>query len=452
MTLLDQIRQTIARYRMLHPGDRLGLAVSGGADSLCLLYALFELRAEFGLTLSVIHIDHQLRGARSQADAQFVHNSAQQLSLPFHLHTLDLALQRGNLEQEARRARYQFFQRLIRDGVVDKVALGHTRSDQAETVLYRLLRGAGSAGLAGIRPVTDTGMIRPLLQVTRVHVEQWLNQREVVWREDETNAGLRFDRNRIRHQLLPRLEADWNPALGEILAQTADWAFEEEQYWREEIARLTAGAGNWLRISKNAAVVDVSRLNALPPAVARRLIREIVLQTKHDLLGVSFAHIEAIRRLTAAPEGDGRVQIPGLDVLRSFAWVRFSKSVEPPGRRESASPVRLERICNSGVYNMGVDALDWDKVGERAADSLVVRSWKPGDRYQPRGYDGPEKIKTLFQKHRIPLWERQDWPVITIDGAVAWAGLFGPAARYAVGPASRNILRIHWECPKFDEA
>ncbi len=258
---------------MLRPGDHLGIAVSGGADSLCLLHLLLELRAELDLTLAVIHIDHNLRGPQSQADAQFVHKSAQQLSLPFHSRTLDLDPHRGNLEQEARRARYAFFRDLIRDGAVNKVALGHTRTDQAETVLFRFLRGAGSAGLAGIRPVTDFGIIRPLLQVTRRQVEDWLKERNIAWREDATNVELRFDRNRIRHQLIPQLEAEWNPALSETLAQTADWAFEEEQYWRQIISRLIA---DWVRFANNAAVLDANRLNTLPVAVARRLIRAIV--------------------------------------------------------------------------------------------------------------------------------------------------------------------------------
>ena len=244
MSFLDRIRRTIARYSMLQPGDRLGIAVSGGADSVCLLHVLLELRQEFSLTLSVIHIDHNLRGAESQADAQFVHNLAQRLALPFHLRTLDLSGRRGNLEQEARRARYAIFRDLVRDGLSQKVAVGHTRSDQAETVLYRLLRGAGSAGLAGIRPVTDFCVVRPLLQVTRPEVENWLQERAIPWRQDSTNAELRFDRNRIRHQLIPSLESDWNPAVQETLAQTADWAWEEEQYWQLQLKDWTCKLGS----------------------------------------------------------------------------------------------------------------------------------------------------------------------------------------------------------------
>lgn len=434
---------------------------------MCLLHVFLELQAEFALTLSVIHVDHNLRGPESQADAQFVHKSAQQFGLAFHLRTLDLAAARGNLEQEARRARYRFFRDLIRDGVVRKIALGHTRSDQAETVLFRLLRGAGSAGLAGIRPVTNSGIIRPLIQVTRRQVEDWLRERDIAWREDSTNAELRFDRNRIRHRLLPQLQEQWNPELGETLAQTADWAFEEEQYWYQEIPRLTA---NWVCFAKSAAVVDVNRLNLLPTAAARRVIREIVDRVKDDLLGVSFAHIESVRSLAASPEGSGIVQIAGVEVCRSFNWLRFAKPAAPaqdwefpvnaplgPGdNRETGwclsssvvlPKVHLELVRNNAVYNSDVNALDWEKVGERVDQPLVLRNWRPGDQYQRQGRGGPEKLKNLFQKDRIPSWERQNWPILTVGGSIAWADRFGPAAQFAVDAASRVVLRIWTSSP-----
>jgi tRNA(Ile)-lysidine synthase len=463
VTLLDQIRQTITRYAMLRPGDRLGIAVSGGADSLCLLHVLLELRDEFNLTLSIIHVDHNLRGPQSQADAEFVHKCAQQFSLPFHIRTLDLDSGHGNLEQEARRARHQFFRELIQNGTVDRIALGHTRSDQAETVLFRLLRGSGSAGLAGIRPVTDSGVIRPLIQVTRPQVESWLQKRGISWREDATNADLRFDRNRIRHRLLPHLEAEWNPGLSDILARTADWAFEEEQYWRQEIPRL---AENWLCFAKESAVVDADRLAALPVAVARRLIRMIVERVKHDLLGVDFAHIEAVRHLASQSEGGGRLHIAGLEVVRSFNWLRFAKpadsdpdwhfAVTAPGsyvfscktdeRFLSSGPeitLKLELLPNNGVYNRDVNALDWDKIGGPAGGGqLMLRNWRPGDQYQRQGHAGPERLKKLFQDFRIPLWERHKWPIITVGDSIVWAGQFGPAAHLAVDAGSRTVLRI----------
>ena len=196
-------------------------------------------------------------------------------------------------------------------------------------------------------------------------------------------------------------------------------------------------------------MIDAARFNALPVALARRLIREIVRQVKDDLLGVSFAHIEAIREMAAAPEGDGRQQIAGLEVIRSFHWLRFAKpavlpsdwqlSVTPPGRYViPPTTIELELTPNNGVYNGSLNALD----GDRAAGPLVLRNWRPGDQYRRQGRASLEKVKKLFQEHRIPSWERHNWPMITVGEQVVWASVFGPAAEFAVNAASRTVLMI----------
>jgi tRNA(Ile)-lysidine synthase len=178
-----------------------------------------------------------------------------------------------NLEQAARAARLEFFQRLIEAGTVDRIATGHTRSDQAETVLFRFLRGSGTAGLAGIRPVTGDGIVRPLLEIDRPEIERYLGERGIAWRNDSTNASTAFARNRIRHELLPQLTRDWNPAMAETLAHTANWAQAEEAYWESELARLVPAH---LIFEPPAVLLRVDSLAALPLAVVRRLVRRAV--------------------------------------------------------------------------------------------------------------------------------------------------------------------------------
>src|SRR6185503_18291035 len=166
-----------------------------------------------------------------------------------------------NLEEAARHARQTFFREVMKSGAVDRVAVGHTRSDQAETVLFRFLRGSGTAGLAGIRPVTSTGIIRPLIEVDRTEVEHFLRDRGIPWREDSTNASCRFARNRIRHDLLPQLAREWNPGIVETLAQTADWAQAEEEWWAAELDRFEF-------VEKDGAIlVSADVLASLPMAV-----------------------------------------------------------------------------------------------------------------------------------------------------------------------------------------
>ncbi len=229
--MLERVAEFITRHRMFEHGQRAGVAVSGGADSVFLLHALHELAPRWNLKLSVIHIEHGIRGADSLADADFVRALAAGFGLPFHLHEANIPAIDGNLEQAAREVRQSFYLELIRSGTLDCVATGHTRSDQAETVLYRLLRGSGLAGLSGILPMTGEGIVRPLLEIRRGEIEAWLREHEIHWREDATNQDRAYARNRLRHEILPLLRESFNPQLDEALANLATLAQDEEAYW-----------------------------------------------------------------------------------------------------------------------------------------------------------------------------------------------------------------------------
>ena len=328
--LLDRVVHTIERHRMFTPGDRVAVAVSGGADSVCLLHVLLELAPRWNLTLSVVHVNHNLRGDASRADAEFVRTLAAELELPFTLRELDLSSTPGNLEQSARDARNAFFREQLAGGLATRIALGHTRSDQAETVLFRFLRGSGATGLAAIRPVTPHGIVRPLIDVERPEIVRFLGDRGIPWREDATNATLDFARNRIRHQLLPQLVREWNPALTETLAHTADLSLAEEAYWQGEIDRLAA-----LHLSQRGRAIFVSAaaLVSLPLAAARRLVRHAIHLAAGNRRIADFGHIAGILELAARPEGTGRTQVPGIEVRRSFDWLRFAPHIQDPAIR-----------------------------------------------------------------------------------------------------------------------
>jgi len=447
---------------MFQPDQRVGVAVSGGADSVCLLHVLRDLAPRWNLRLTVLHLDHQLRGEESCQDAAFVRDLAATLDLPFELQETDVGtLCRAtgeNLEQAARAARLEFFRSLMQAGAVDRIATGHTRSDQAETVLFRFLRGSGTAGLAGIRPVTGDGIVRPLLEIDRPDIERYLRERGIAWRNDSTNANTAFARNRIRHELLPQLIRDWNPALIETLAHTAGWAQAEEAYWDAELARLVRAH---LIFEPPAVLIEVDALATLPLAAVRRLVRRAVEMAKGDLRGVGFQHLEGVLELAASAEGHGRIQIPGLDIFRSFGWLRIAPpgvdnldnrnyrlplpvpgTVRLPGQKSLVHTELFENTnlteTSPGVYNGCVGFLDWNRI----SGSLEVRNWRPGDQYQPVGHSSAEKIKFLFHQARIPLWERRHWPVVTMGETILWARRFGPAACFAANPGSSAVLGI----------
>ena len=473
ISVLTSVAAFLDRDDLLPRSSRIGVAVSGGADSVCLLHVLRELAPERDLRLTVLHVNHQLRGAESDADAQFVAELAIGFDLPFLVHLAPIP-SGENLEQAARDLRLDFFRSSIRDLSLACVATAHTRDDQAETVLFRFLRGSGAAGLAGIRPATSDGLIRPLLDISRNEVEAFLLERHIPWRTDSTNPTRDFARNRIRHDLLPQLERDWNPAIRDTLVRTADWARAEEEYWETETTRAalalfqdTADDNHAHHVATGAAVIlSTARLRALPLALARRVTRRAMETVKGDLRSIGFAHVEAVLALTDSTEGHGRIQIPGLDIIRSFQWLRFGKLGDYSlADRNYSAPVALPGITDikpvalslvtelvektetgpvsRDVYNSGSspddgDRLDWD----RLSGNLLLRNWRPGDQYRPQGASQVEKIKTLFQTARIPIWERRHWPVLVDAGEIVWSRRFGPAAQFAANEGSKKIAIV----------
>ncbi len=442
---------------------RIGVAVSGGADSVFLLHALREL----GVAVSVLHVNHGLRGAESDGDEEFVRELALASGLPVQVLTAQLMI--GNTEQEARRARYDFFARQIAAGTCDAVATGHTLDDQAETVLYRLLRGAGTAGLSGIRPRTESGIIRPLLALRRDEIRRWLSERNIPWLEDSSNQNREFLRNRIRLQHLPELSASLNPSLPELLASTAVWAQGEEDYWSAELDRLEP---LYLIEKPETILISTKPYLELPLAAQRRLLRRAIERVRGSLRAIDFQHVERIRAMMATREGSGRMQLPDLDIYRSFDWLRlapvgfdtrlerdFETPLVIPGRTELIErelTIEMELVDNPGVYNSDVQALDWERCSGSLSfrdlkwQGLRLRNWRPGDRYQPQGRVAAEKIKTLFQEYRVPLWERRRWPVVVTNAvadagqaeSIVWSRRFGVASRFAAGPESRKVMLI----------
>jgi tRNA(Ile)-lysidine synthase len=299
-------------------------------------------------------------------------------------------------------------------------------------------------------------ILRPLLKTTRADIEAYLRALGQDWREDSSNRHLTFTRNRIRHEILPLLREGFNPRLDEALANLATLAQDEELYWQSEIERLQAPASRPLTLR-------TSELAALPRALARRLIRRTLELAKGDLRQIEFAHIERILEMATCSEGHDRVQIPGLDVFRSFEWIRFVRpeeaggperdfsirlqvpgSVELPGGCARITLQMLEKPDRSGSCVTVVNELDLDRLRafSGAVPTLELRNWRPGDKYRPAGRCQEEKIKLLFQEGRVPLWERRNWPIITYNGIILWTRRFGAAADFAASPGARVVLKV----------
>ena len=452
---------------MLSPGDRVAVAVSGGSDSVALLHALVALTPDLGIRPAVAHFNHQLRGDESDEDEEFVAALTARLGLRFLRKSFDVkgfAESHGeNLEQAARNCRYQWFTQLIQDTDTNKVAVGHTLSDQAETVLLRLFRGSGSAGLAGVLPVRSDGIVRPLLGVTREQARRFLEAHSIKWREDSSNLDPRHDRNRLRHELMPLLQREWNPNLPAVLARTAEWAVDEEAYWEQVLSET---ASQVMKQRAGSVELSLERWSDFPVAVARRVLRYAIESARGNLQGIGWDHIEQLRSLAGKNSG-GEIHIPGLVAVRSFETIRleaahsenrareFDFAIQPPttvplpdGKTTLVLRIADRGDADRGYNELRSETLDW----ERVPRPLRLRSWRPGDCYRPQGRLSTKKLKALFQESRTPVWERVGWPVLTVpaqstaDGGysdrIVWTRRFGVAEDCKPQAESRSWLQI----------
>lgn len=469
-TLLDRVAEIIPRYNMLSAGDRVGVAVSGGADSVVLVHILHRLAAQLQVHPIVLHINHHLRGQESDEDEDFVRSLAKTLGLQIIVEHARAGA--GNLEQEVRDLRRKFFLKLIhQDRRIERVALGHTRNDQAETVLFRLIRGSGLAGLAGMRIITSEGFIRPLLESGREEVRTWAKAEGITWREDSSNADLRFARNRIRHEIMPELARHFNPNVESVLAGTAGLAAAEEDYWRAEIEPVYTEITKRTRLGL---VLAISPLKTQHLAVQRRIIRRAISDLRGDLRGLDMSHIEAILDLRLSEHGHNRVLVPGVDALRSFDQLLLSQ----PGTLSRERRGYQSDLAFGEPYELpfkaGLISVEWmnaearicvnfkgdqelsevvDLDGHQIAvagrpGSLRVRNWEPGDQLHRAGHQGAEKIKSLFQEYRVPLWQRRHWPVLVFENEIIWARRFGCAHKFKRSKESRCIVRVTYRSPE----
>jgi tRNA(Ile)-lysidine synthase len=485
--LAGKVEQAVRRGELLRPGMRVACACSGGADSVALVRLLYELKDKLGLRLLVAHLNHQLRGEDADADEAFVRRLAERLELEFVVRREDVVAcakkAKTNLEEAGRQARLEFFASLIAGGKADAVAVAHTLDDQAETVLARLVRGAGTRGLAGIYPVVELllnpgpagrspraeqvrgFLVRLLLSVRRVELRDYLDSLQQPWREDASNRDAARLRSRLRFDLLPQL----NPAALEHLGRLADHAREEESFWAALVESRFEGLAHHkgqevefpvrglLELDPILTRLPARRACEAQRALARRLLRRALAEVRGDLRRITQTHVEKVLALATESQSGKRLALPGVEVERQFELLVVRPAAgQPPAtdfevRLDGPQTVRLPdgrtlevKLVEVGQlepgYNGARDAVD----AARAPFPLVVRNWRRGDRFAAvrERSRGGKKLKTLFQQQRIPLGERAATPVVVAGGEIIWARRLGVAAGFALDASSRTALVI----------
>ncbi len=498
----------IRREELIEAGNRVGVAVSGGADSVGLLQLLLELRTDLGIVLSVVHMNHKLRGAESDADEAFVGELARKCNLEFHSTSVDVAHHAAeeqlSIEAAARELRYGYFEELLgvsTEVTLDKIATGHTQDDQAETVLLRIVRGSGTRGLRAIQPripVEDLAdeisgeIIRPLLCVRRHELEQYLGEVGQPWREDSSNADPKFTRNRVRHVLMPLLESEFNPRVTESLAELAEIARQEEDYWDGEVTGWMGTAVQWSQpewikgLSPSNSPNSLVQLQTTPasptdPQILERMqepgpvisnasislgwflseplaVQRRVAKAVAESLGLAmeFKHIESIIRFAIDKDNTGKeLALPlGWHVQRQRDALVF---VTPDLRVQERVPDYEYPLTIPGrtaipdIYSeievLWIEFGKWDTCDpdslldpEFLSKELVVRNWRPGDRFWPAHRKNHKKLKELLQEKHIPAYRKRLWPVVVSGDEIVWVRGFPGRSQYRPAPGKPALL------------
>ena len=464
LPLEERVLNFIKEHRLATKGQILLVAVSGGQDSVCLLLVLKKLQSTLGIKLHVAHLDHQLRGTESAGDARYVAGLAQQLGIPATIEKGNVrAYQKEHsvsLEEAAREVRYNFLTGVAAAIGADRVAVGHTLDDHAETILLHLVRGTGTRGLRGLRPVTrrqspegELTIVRPLLEVRRDETAAYCADYRLQPRQDSTNISLQPLRNRVRLELLPLLKS-YNPQVIEALLRTACIAGDDIAYLEKEASRLyqrlAVRQGNTIILAREA-------LLKLSPSMQRYLIRLAIEKLVGNLKDIEARHIEELVQVLNKPAGK-KISLPyglvftidygryilgtGPSLLSPFPVLDGEHLIKIPGKtiipgwRIQANVIKPDESSSAGDNFLA--HLDYSQVG----DKLIVRSRKRGDRFQPLGMKETKKISQFMIDARIPRDWRDRIPIIDSGDSILWVVGYRIDERMKVTEDTKLVLRL----------
>jgi len=462
LDLVQRVGAFIKRHQMVLPGSLVVVAVSGGPDSVALLHILNYLKSELGISLHVAHLNHMFRGKESEEDARFVAELAGSLGLPFTVAAEDVPAYRNKYrlssQVAAREVRYNFLRKVALSTGAARIALGHQADDQAETVLINFLRGAGPAGLKGMLPVRDGFFVRPLLEVRRAEIERFLSDKGFLWRQDSSNQKTVYTRNRLRLELIPYLEREYNPALVPALLRLAGICREEDEFLESVANRAFPRVS--CRTADKGLSLDVAGLKSLAPAIIRRVVRRAWREMAGSGAALTFERTESVLELLGPGKSGAKVELPGGVLARREGGNLYLGRVLPKTGRAPYFCYPLKVPGSVYVPEAGCTITAEIKELSQAPDpkslpadealldldrlpvDLCVRRRQEGDVFWPLGQALPQKLKDFFIGQKVPFWQRDLVPLVAKGREIVWVGGIRPAEPYRVNEKTKRVLHL----------
>jgi tRNA(Ile)-lysidine synthase len=449
----SKVLGTMRRYSMIEARDHIGVAVSGGIDSVALLDILTSLRQELPIDLTVLHLNHGIRGKEAARDERFAQGLSERYSLPYLGHKVDVPGYKKeravSLQEAARELRYRFFEEAMETLGLDKVAIGQTADDQAETVLMRLIRGGGARGLKGIPPVRE-GYVRPLIEVWREELLHYVRYKGLPFVQDSSNLKKTYLRNRIRYELLPAL-SEYNPNIKQRLVHLAEVLAADESYLEGLALEMAKGICR----KDDTIFLPIPLLLPLPAALQARVLQHAFASLSVGGI-LEYPHITSVMALIGEGGGSKTVTLPGgYWATRSYDILVVGKQEEGRARMGGEIEVTIPGRTRLGELSMELEAAVVKKrVGpeadpdvafldyERLTLPLRCRTFQPGDCFIPLGMKSLKKLKNLFIDLKVPRAERRSIPLVISGDAICWVAGLRIDERFKIRPVTNKTLKL----------
>lgn len=453
--MLHKLLKTIDRYDMIGSGDNIVVGVSGGADSVALLHMLYSLRYRLNIKLFVAHINHGLRGQDADMDADYVRKICREWDVPFFLDEVDIkALSKSHSlseEEVGRKARYDFYEKVLLKVDGNKIALGHHRDDQIETILYNIIRGTGMEGLQGIKPVRDGKIIRPLLEFDRLSIERYLKKHDIVYRHDRTNYQTIYTRNKIRLELIPYIERTLNQGFKDSIIRMTDILGEEDDFLKKYTEKLMEKN---LDMNANQITISIDFLQSCHQAIKRRIIRRCVEHLFGSMSDIGKVHIDSIINMERLPIGS-IIDLPwDLKVYRDYDDIllirgKMHREKGICAKLEVPSTVILDKhkmaIRAKHVAKWCFGATDCVYIdGDAIIGPLHIRNRKDGDRFKPLGMQGSKKLKDFFIDEKVPRYIRDSIPLVVDGENIIWVVGYQIGDDYKISKDTENVIELSY--------